>query len=383
MKSCDNFRHIKTQIKIYSLFLAFSLAFGALSMPFQAQAGMFDWITGSKASADNSVPDLNKIDNSQSPSLSLEADSSSVSTFQDTKGKDNEIKDSASVNTSGNALIPTTGLMGVSVGTDTTDSSLVDTSVYVVRNGDSVAAIAKMFNVSANTILWANDLKKGDNLSEGDVLIILPMDGVNHIVVKGDTLKKIAKKYNVDISDIIAANDVTLDTGLDIGQELIIPGAAMSDEGGDKPVPNLKDNTVKDQNYYAKHPTIKNLAGYFINPLPSACYDDGSCRKTQGLHDHYAIDIGAPKGTPIYAAASGTIAFAKMGWNGGYGNLVIEQDSNGTESRYAHQSKIATHTGDQVSQGDVIGYVGSTGHSTGPHLHFEVRGARNPGVDWS
>ena len=249
-------------------------------------------------------------------------------------------------------------------------------SIYVVKNGDTVSVIAKMFGVSDNTIYWANDnIKKGEKLKEGEVITILPISGIQHTVKKGQTLESIAKLYKADVGDISSFNGITNSTQLAIGYELIIPDAEMSDEGGDKLVSDLKATVVKDQNYYASHPAIKDIGGYFINPLPYG-------HLTQGLHDKYAIDIGAPIGTPIHASAPGTVTFARTGWNGGYGNLVIIKNSNGTEARYAHQSKIATHTGDKVAQGDVIGYVGSTGHSTGPHLHLEIRGARNPGVSW-
>ena len=107
--------------------------------------------------------------------------------------------------------------------------------------------------------------------------------------------------------------------------------------------------------------------------------------KTQGLHGpgKRGIDIGAPTGTPIYASASGTVLLARTGWNGGYGNMVIIQHPNGTKTLYGHMSKLGARTGANVSRGEVIGYVGSTGRSTGPHVHFEVFNARNPGADWS
>ena len=110
-----------------------------------------------------------------------------------------------------------------------------------------------------------------------------------------------------------------------------------------------------------------------MNPLPGA-------RLTQGLHDGGAVDLAMPRGTPILAAASGTIIFARDGYNGGYGNMVIISHPNGTQTLYAHQSKLVSSAGDKVSQGEVIGYVGSTGHSTGPHLHFKISGAQNPGA---
>ena len=158
----------------------------------------------------------------------------------------------------------------------------------------------------------------------------------------------------------------------------------MADEGGDKPAANLSASALRDQNYYATHP-IKDVAGYFINPVPTG-------RKTQGLHGpgHRGIDIGAPTGSPIYASASGKVLAVKTGCKlgqtrcgGGYGNMVIVQHPNGTKTLYAHMSKVGTYNGAQVKRGEIIGYVGSTGKSTGPHIHFEVFYAKNPGTDWS
>jgi len=360
---------------------------GTFFTPFYyARASFLSSILGDQVLADDSSSTGDQ--NSQNMSL-LEVNSSvnSCQAFlQDKSSKDdsNVVDTSKDVNISdsGDCLIPETSHVSVSDPSGD-DSSSDETEVHVVKDGETIAQIADMFGVSVNTIRWANDLKVGDKLKDGEVLVILPISGVQHTVKKGQTLESIAKLYKADVGDIASFNGITEDSQLSVGDVLVIPDAEMSDEGGDKPDPNLKANTVKDQNYYASHPSIKNAKGYFINPLPSQCYASGSCRKTQGLHDHYAVDLGAPKGTPIYAAASGNVLFARTGWNGGYGNLVIIKHPNGTETYYAHQSKIATSAGDQVSQGDVIGYVGSTGHSTGPHLHFEVRGARNPGVDWS
>lgn len=119
----------------------------------------------------------------------------------------------------------------------------------------------------------------------------------------------------------------------------------------------------------AKLPAV---SGYFGNPLPGG-------RRSQGLHGHNAVDISAPPGTPIYAAASGTVTTAKSGsgWNSGYGNYVVVSHPNGTSTLYAHMSRVAV-PGGPVSKGSVIGYVGMTGEATGNHLHFEVRGAKNP-----
>lgn len=313
----------------------------------------------------------------------LQANISLASVLQDKNNKkdtkkDDEINPNADANIiSDNAILSATGPMGVSDGTDVQDSFSQEASVYVVRKGDSLFTIAKMFGVSVNTILTANDMKKGEKLLEDDVLFILPISGLEHTVTNGQTLKSIAKLYKVDINDIAFYNNIAQDAKLTVGDELVIPGGEMADEGGDKPASNLKSAPARDKNYYDTHP-IQNIAGYFIDPVPTG-------RKTQGLHGpgNRGIDIGAPKGTPIYASAPGTVLIAKTGWSGGYGNMVILQHPNGTKTLYGHMTKLGTKTGEKVARGEIIGYVGSTGRSTGPHVHFEVFNARNPGSDWS
>lgn len=327
-------------------------------------------------------------DNSQNIAL-LEANVSSSSILKEKDTKDSK-KDSIDANQniniiSENSLLPATGPLGVSEGGPDVNSSSDQTiSVYVVRKGDSVSQIADIFGISVNTILWANDMKKGDKLKEGDVLFILPVSGVEHTVAKGQTLQSIAKLYKADVNDIILYNDITQDAKLAVGDKLLIPDGEMFDEGGDKPAANLGTVQTKDKNYYALNP-IQNILGYFINPLPTG-------HKTQGLHGpgHRGIDIGAPTGTNLYASAPGIVTIVKTGCTvgkprcgGGYGNMVIIEHPNGTKTLYAHMSKVITHTGASVARGEVVGLVGSTGRSTGPHVHFEVFNARNPGADWS
>ncbi|HNW71377.1 MAG TPA: LysM peptidoglycan-binding domain-containing M23 family metallopeptidase [Candidatus Paceibacterota bacterium] len=313
--------------------------------------------------------------NSQSMDL-LQASVSSMAVLEEKSNiKSTSTTDTTNINiVSDNALVPNTSPTGVSDGTEE-EASFDEISVYVVRKGDSIGQIADMFKVSANTILWANNMKKGDKLSEGDVLIILPIDGVKHVIAKGDTLKKIAAKYQVEVSDITGFNDISIDAQLVVGNELIIPDAEMS-----TPTSSSSSSKPKTKSSYTKTPT-KNVAGYFINPVP------GYSRRSQGLHGKNGIDLAAPTGTKILASASGKVIFARNGYNGGYGNMVIIQHSNGTQTLYAHMSRLGTTMGSKVSQGQVIGYVGSTGHSTGPHIHFEVHGAKNPGgatpMSWS
>jgi LysM repeat protein len=371
---------IRTKIKILSSLLTCSLVFGAFFPAFyDANAGFFSSLVGDKVLADVTVANTAQtVKNSQNMDL-LQAAMSPTLALADKKEKKagtndtgSEIDDSANVNiVSDNALLPAAGPLTVSGGTDYSEIAEQPISVYVVRKGDAISQIAEMFGVSVNTILWANDMKKGDKLVEGDVLFILPVTGLEHTVTKGQTLKGIAKLYKADVGDIASYNGLTADAALAVGDKLIIPNAEKSEES-DKPVKSLSASIAKSTQYYQAHPT-KNLGSYFINPVPGY-------RLSQGIHDHNAVDLAIATGTPIRAAASGRVTLARMGWNGAFGNLVIISHPNGVETLYAHQSKILVTTGQTVEQGQIIGYVGCTGRCTGPHLHFEVHGAQNPGA---
>jgi LysM repeat protein len=233
-------------------------------------------------------------------------------------------------------------------------------SKYTVRKGDTLSSVAKMFGVSSNTIIWANDISS-ISLKEGQVLVILPVSGTVHTVLKGDTLKSIAKKYKADANEIAQFNDLNSDSVLAVGDTIVIPdgeGAARISGSSAKSNP-LRGGSGPD------------YAGYFIRPLVGGI-------RTQGLHGYNGIDIGTYVGTPIMAAASGEIIIARSsGWNGGYGKYVVISHYNGTQTLYAHLSSTYVSVGERVSQGQVIGLSGNTGNSTGPHLHFEVRGAKN------
>lgn len=384
---------MRTQFKIFSAILAFSLLSGGLFMPFQAKASFLSSILGNEVSADatDSSNSTENTKNSQTMTL-LQADVSSAPILQEKKdkndkNKDDNIKNDANINiVSENALLPATNHVNVLGGNEAGDSYSDQISVYVVRKSDSISQIADMFEVSVNTILLANDMKKGQKLKEGEVLLILPISGTEHTVTKGQTIQSIAKLYKVDAEDITSYNGIPDNAKLAIGDKLMIPGGdnMMNDEGGDKPAPDLNSSILKDANYYLTHP-IQNLVGYFIDPVPTG-------RKTQGLHGpgNRGIDIGAPTGTPIYASAPGTVLVVKTGCRvgqkrcgGGYGNMAVVQHPNGTKTLYAHMSRLSVHIGDEVGRGEVIGYVGNTGRSTGPHVHFEVFNAKNPGSDWS
>ncbi len=346
--------------------MAFSLVLGLYSLPNKAQANFFANLFGGNASASVVPPEVIEDKNLQNMSL-LQA--SAISVFQTNKKE--QIDQNVDLNiVSDTALSPVV----LSTGIATEQPSMEDISVYVVKSGDSLGAIAKMFNVSSETILWANDMKKGDSIKEGMVLVILPISGAKHTVAKGETLSSIAKKYNADIYEIISFNGFEENYKPKIGEEIIIPNAEIVDTK-----PAQSSNTKPSSQSKPSNTSSASSSGaYFINPVPSA-------RLTQGLHGalRRGVDLGAPTGTPILASASGTVEIARLGYNGGYGNMVIVKHPNGTKTLYAHMVRLGTTTGAKVEQGQIIGYVGSTGRSTGPHLHFEVHGAPNPGANGS
>lgn len=234
-------------------------------------------------------------------------------------------------------------------------------SIYVVREGDNLSKIAKMFNVSVNTILWVNNIGRDDPLKVGQTLIILPVSGIRYEVKEGDTIESIAKKWKGDVSEIINFNNLSPNQSLTVGMTIIIPD-------GEAPLP--ASSYTPSQTPY-RGGSGPNYAGYYIRPV--------SGRKTQGLHGYNGVDLAASCGTPIVAAATGDVIMARSGgWNGGYGNFIIIDHSNATQTLYAHMGSNIVGVGWHVVQGQVIGYAGDTGRTTGCHLHFEVRGAQNP-----
>jgi len=231
-------------------------------------------------------------------------------------------------------------------------------SVYVVRQGDTLSEIAEMFGVSTNTIVWANNIK-ANSIKEGQELVILPISGVRHVVKSGDTIKSLATKYKADFDEILSYNSLAADAKIKLGDVVIIPDGVIS---------ATQTSLAKTSGSQA-YPVY---AGYYLRPIVGG-------RKTQGIHGNNGIDLAAPTGVPILASADGKVIVSRVGgYNGGYGIYVVISHANGTQTLYAHMSKNNVSSGQSVTQGQVIGAVGSTGKSTGPHIHFEIRGAKNP-----
>ncbi|MBI2065475.1 MAG: peptidoglycan DD-metalloendopeptidase family protein [Candidatus Zambryskibacteria bacterium] len=233
-------------------------------------------------------------------------------------------------------------------------------SVYIVRKGDTLSEIAEMFGVSTNTILWANDIKTS-SIREGQELVILPISGVRHVVKGGDTLQSVANKYKADLGDILSYNGLAASSKIKPGDIIIIPDGVIS----------ATQTSLAKASGVQMSQAYPTYTGYYLRPV--------SGRKTQGIHGNNGVDLAAPTGTPILAAADGKVIVSRNGgYNGGYGTYVVINHSNGTQTLYAHMSRNNVSVGQNVAQGQTIGAVGSTGKSTGPHLHFEIRGARNP-----
>lgn len=243
-------------------------------------------------------------------------------------------------------------------------------SEYTVQPGDLLSFIASDYGVSVNSIIWSNSLKDSDSLQPGQVLKIPPVSGVIHQVKKGDTLASIAKKYGADETKISEFNGLPQSGELQVGDELVVPDGQMKTViyASNTAVPKLGTSSI---NVNQRFTYLPNLGDFFM--LPAVGYNWGR------IHGRNGVDIANSCGTPVYAAADGTVVIAdSSGYNGGFGKYIKLIHANGTETLYAHSAKLLVAVGQTVSRGQEIILMGSTGRSTGCHLHFEVHGARNP-----
>lgn len=246
---------------------------------------------------------------------------------------------------------------------------------YTVVEGDAIFSIAKKYNITPETLLWANyDVLADDphSLRPDQILIVPPTNGILHEWKDGDTVESVAAAYSADPEDILS----WFGNHLDLANPVIEPGEVVMVPGGEREFQNWASPPVA---AVGKAGVYANIAGgcvvesggyygggYFIWPA-----DNHYLSGNDYWSGHLAIDIAAATGMSIYAADAGVVVFS--GWYGSYGNMVMVDHQNGFQTVYAHLSTLFVSCGDNVYQGQVLGQAGSTGNSTGPHLHFEIR----------
>lgn len=234
------------------------------------------------------------------------------------------------------------------------DNSALITSVdfkdYIVARGDTISGIAQKFRLkNMGTLLSVNNINNAKSLTVGQKLSIPSADGIIYTVTKGDSLGEIAAKFKLPLTAILDANDMESQT-ISLGQRLFIPGASIS-----------------------TFELRKALGELFIYPITGRLTSPFGYRRdpfTGRKSFHTGIDIAAPTGTPIKLTLDGTVSYT--GYSTIYGNYVIVTHSGGYQSMYGHMHTIKVKRGQILSQGSIIGTVGNTGRSTGPHVHFSV-----------
>lgn len=238
---------------------------------------------------------------------------------------------------------------------------------HIVSDGETISSIAERYGLRPSTILWENNLTETSKIKSGQELSILPVDGVRHKVGRGETIYSIGKKYGLDGSQVQMIVDYPFNEFLNdetfelvVGQYLMVPEGVKADV-------KLPASTG-----LTKYGTLTPDAGT-VSALGSFIWP-ASGGITQGYSFyHKAIDIANRAAGPILAADAGVVTTA--GWvdSSGYGNRVVLDHGNGYVTLYGHLSTVQVVVGQRVKRGDVLGQMGSTGRSTGTHLHFEIR----------
>ena len=220
---------------------------------------------------------------------------------------------------------------------------------YEVAAGDSLGAIAERFEVTLDTIISFNELRRERDLKEGLELVIPSHSGIRYTVRRGDNLSRIATRHGVGLDAILDVNDVASSV-IKPGQILLIPGAGLSE--------NVRNRVLGQLFITPARGRLSSAYGYRNDPFT-------------GLRKfHNGIDIANGPGTPVVASMSGAVAAA--GYNGNYGRYVILRHPDGFQTLYAHLARTHVSRGDRVRQGQQLGEMGNTGYSTGNHLHFSI-----------
>ena len=268
---------------------------------------------------------------------------------------------------------------------------------YVVAQGDSLWSISNTQNIELDTLIGSNTFKTSARLKPGAVLRIPNQEGIFYVMKSGETIESISKRYGVSMNKIRQVNAETDVASLKAGDEIFLPGARP--EG----LVEQKDTKVADTKKATPAKSTKTAATAKASSSKTAPKPTGSevaVRKSKGgfrwpimgrinspfgwrTHPitkrkdfHTGIDIKANRNDPIKSAGSGKVVYS--GWMGGYGKVLVIEHNNGQSTLYAHCSTLLAGKGASVSSGQLVAKIGTTGRSTGPHLHFEVRNGNSP-----
>lgn len=240
-------------------------------------------------------------------------------------------------------------------------------TAYVVENGDSLWSIANAFDLDVNSLFGSNKLDDINKLKPGKTLRVPNQDGIFVKLKKGDTVSKLADKYGIYPSAIMAANSLLAEKDIKVGQEIFLPGA--------KSIAYIETSTEKGKGTSpSSSKVVERAVRGFGWPVVGQISSPFGWRRSpfgRGRDFHTGIDVRGPRGRTIVASSSGTVVYA--GWMSGYGKTVVISHPGGYTSLYAHSSQLLVGNGQSVRRGQAIAAVGSTGRSTGNHLHFEIR----------
>ncbi|MFZ2189322.1 MAG: peptidoglycan DD-metalloendopeptidase family protein [Candidatus Magasanikiibacteriota bacterium] len=272
----------------------------------------------------------------------------------------------ASIALGGTAITKPNIITGANITNSSNDTGREEIIIHNVETGDTIGTIAEKYNIDVNTLLWSNSLTLRSYIRPGDKLKILPTSGLIHKIKKGDTLSKIAKTYSAEADKIIEFNKLKDDgSDLVIGEEIMIPGGKMPQPVYTYTQPTRQYNQLS--NISAPPASATAIGSGYLWPT--------SVRRITQYYSwrHTGLDIAGPVGTPLYATKAGTVIKSQCGYNSGYGCYIILNNGGGIQTVYAHASRLFVSVGEEVVQGQTIALMGSTGRSTGPHIHFEVR----------
>ena len=223
---------------------------------------------------------------------------------------------------------------------------------YTIGEGENLTTISRKIGVNLDTLVSVNKITNANKLKPGQKIIIPNRNGLLYTIKQNENIEDVASKYDIQLNRILAFNKIDEISDIEIGDDIFLPGAKYT----------LDERIEKFGQMFSLPVTvtrISSLFGYRVHPI------------TKVRTKHTGVDIPGSLNTPVYAARKGKVIFA--GYSGGYGNLVIVRHDKGYTTYYGHLNKITTKIGANVGVGVMIGRMGSTGNSTGSHLHFEVR----------